>query len=167
MEFNVPPGRQHLEGSNLAVMVASQCQQRLDIFSFSSQTFLASRFCPAFHYVATKWMFHLQYCIHIVQAGRRGRTKAKRLNSQSHHVFPVFKGLIQEPHLATSADISLSGLCHTATPSCYSKQNKDSVRKRRGWILHRDPPLSAILPSLLTSACTIPPDVSSHVHSFP
>lgn len=54
VEFNVPPGRQHLEGSNLAVMVASQCQQRLDIFSFSSQTFLASRFCPAFHCVATK-----------------------------------------------------------------------------------------------------------------
>lgn len=130
---------------------------------------LASSFCPpAFHSVATKWMFHLQHCIYRIQAGRRGRTKGKGLNSQSRHVFPVFfKGLIQEPHPATSADISFSGQCHAVTPSSCSKQNKDPVRKRRGWRLHNEPPVSAILPSRLTLMSSIPPGVSSHAHSFP
>lgn len=115
-------------------VVPLECQQRPDFFYLrhpQQVAFVLMRF--------TLWPqseCFISSIASIFQSGRRGRTKGKRLKSQSPHVFPVFKELIQKPHLATSACISSPGLYHTTIPNCCSTQNKGSIRREKRMTRH-------------------------------
>lgn len=138
-------------------------QPNRDLTSLSPQIFWASSFCPhAFLSVVTSEC-SISSTASIFQAGRGEGQRGKRLKSQSCHVFPLFKGLIQKHHLATSPYISLSGLYHSSAPDCCSRQSEGSVRKKERVNIGQVP-TSVCWGTHSTSWLICPPPRSSLIH---